>query len=75
MTLAAIESCRRIGRDEVARSTTIGLAEFDALCDLAEEALRHREIVEAARAWLAQEPELRRSGEIDLANAIEAVKP
>lgn len=35
LTVEQIEACRRIGRDEEARRTTIGLAELDALCDTA----------------------------------------
>lgn len=35
LTRDDIEAIRRTGRDEVARSTTIGLAELDALCDMA----------------------------------------
>lgn len=31
-----IETIRKTGRDEVARATTIGLAELDALCDTAQ---------------------------------------
>lgn len=36
LTPTEIEACRRIGRDEAAKSTTIGLAELDALCDTAQ---------------------------------------
>lgn len=39
LTRDDIEAIRRTGRDEVARSTTIGLAELDALCDMALQAL------------------------------------
>lgn len=39
LTLDDIETIRRTGRDEVARSTTIGLAELDALCDTALQAV------------------------------------
>jgi len=35
LTRDQIEACRRIGRDEGARSTTIELTELDALCDAA----------------------------------------
>lgn len=35
MTREQIEACRNIGRDEVTRTSTIGLAELDALCDTA----------------------------------------
>jgi hypothetical protein len=35
LTREQVEACRRIGRDEVNRTTTIGLAELDALCDTA----------------------------------------
>lgn len=33
VTDAEIEHIRRVGRDEERRRTTIGLTEFDALCD------------------------------------------
>lgn len=35
LTREQIEACRRIGRDEVNRRSVIGLAELDALCDMA----------------------------------------
>lgn len=43
MNADQIEACRRIGRDEVARNTVIGLAELDALCDMALKATRMQE--------------------------------
>lgn len=35
LSIEQIDCCRRIGRDEEARSTTIALVELDALCDTA----------------------------------------
>lgn len=50
LTMSEIESCRRIGRDEGSRSSTIGLVELDALCDTAEVGARHVAEVERLRS-------------------------
>lgn len=42
MTKAEIDYCRRIGRDEIARRSTIGLAELDALCATADDGVDAR---------------------------------
>ena len=40
MTIEDIDACQRIGRDEENRRSVIGLAELDALCDMARQAVR-----------------------------------
>lgn len=51
MTNDQIDCCRRIGRDEVAHVTTIGLAEIDALCAEAKQRGAERDAAaDAARA-------------------------